>query len=258
MKRVTFLMTAFFATLFVCETFAADFVFPPNWFQGGIRQTRRLRVQQRLATPTQQPTMEITKEEFTAFGKTADGKAVDIYTLSNGTITVKVLNFGGVIWSFEVPDKDGNLTNVSANYEKVSEYESVRPFFGSLIGRYGNRIAKGKFTLDGNEYSLPVNNGANALHGGLKGFDQKIWDVKEIKRGNAVGLELSYTAADGEEGYPGKLVTNVTYLLDDQNNWTMKYEATTDKTTVLNLTNHTFWNLLAKIYGHSCIANNSF
>jgi aldose 1-epimerase len=258
MKRVKFLMTALFAVLFVCETFAADPVFPPNQIISG--RTRRPRIQQRLATPTPQPTMEITKREFTEFGKTADGKAVDIYTLTNGTITVKVLNFGGVIWSLEVPDKDGNLTNVSANYEKVSDYEKIRPFFGSLVGRYGNRIAKGKFTLDGKEYSLPTNNGANSLHGGLKGFDQKIWDVKEVKRPNAIGLELSYTAADGEEGYPGKLATTVTYLLDDRNNWTMKYEATTDKTTVLNLTNHAYWNLAGcgeTVLDHELVVNAS-
>ncbi len=185
--------------------------------------------------------MGIEKSEF---GKTADGETVDMYTLKNANgLTVKVLNFGGVIWSFEVPDKDGKFVNVSANYETVGEYEKIRPFFGSLVGRYGNRIAKGTFTLDGKEYHLPLNNGKNALHGGLKGFDQKIWGVEPFTTDDSVGLKLTYTSKDGEEGYPGTLKSTVVYELDNNNDWTMDYTATTDKATVVNLTNHTFWNL---------------
>jgi len=186
-------------------------------------------------------TMSLEKSEF---GKTAAGETVEMYTLKNANgLTVKVLNFGGVIWSFEVPDKDGKFVNVSANFENIGEYEKNRPFFGSLVGRYGNRIAKGKFTLDGKEYTLPTNNGKNALHGGLKGFDMKIWNVEPFKTDNSVGLKLSYTSKDGEEGYPGTLKTTVVYELDNKNDWTMDYTATTDKATVVNLTNHTFWNL---------------
>ena len=178
------------------------------------------------------------------FGKTTDGKTVEIFKLDNGRgVTVEVLSLGGVIYSFNVPDKNGKVTNVSANLETVAEYEKNRPFFGALVGRYGNRIAGGKFKLDGKEYTMPKNNGPNSLHGGNKGFDTKIWDVKEIKGDDFVGLELTYTAADGEEGYPGKLDVKVVYKLDTQNRWTMDYTATTDKPTVLNLTNHTFWNL---------------
>lgn len=188
------------------------------------------------------------KIEKTEFGKTTDGQVVHKYLLDNGKgMTVEVLTLGGVIYSFNVPDKDGKTTNISANLETVAEYEKHRPFFGALIGRYGNRIAGGKFTLDGKEYSLPTNNGPNSLHGGNKGFDTKVWKakeiLKEIQTDRAIGLELTYTSPDGEEGYPGKLDVTVQYLLDNQNRWTMKYKATTDKSTVLNLTNHTFWNL---------------
>ena len=189
--------------------------------------------------------------EKSNFGKTADGQQVVMYTLKNDKgITVKVLNFGGVIYSFEVPDKNGKTVNVSANYEKISDYEKIRPFFGSLVGRYGNRIANGKFKIDGKEYTLPTNNGPNSLHGGLKGFDQKIWEVKEYTSDNSVGLELTYTSKDGEEGYPGTLKCKVVYDLNNENEWFMDYTATTDKATPINLTNHTFWNLSGNFSGN--------
>lgn len=185
--------------------------------------------------------MKIEKSEF---GKTADGKIVDKYRLDNGKgITVEVLSLGGIIYAFNVPDRNGAAVNVSANLETVAEYEQARPFFGALIGRYGNRIARGTFVLDGKEYSVPKNNGPNSLHGGFKGFDTVLWDVEPIDEPNGVGLKLTYTSRDGEEGYPGMLRVTVLYRLDDRNRWTMDYTATTDKPTVLNLTNHTFWNL---------------
>lgn len=199
--------------------------------------------------------------EKSDFGKTEAGEPVVMYTLKNAKgVTVKVLNFGGVIYSFEVPDKDGKMVNVSANFETIGEYEKNRPFFGSLVGRYGNRIAKGKFTLDEKEYTLPTNNGPNSLHGGLKGFDQKIWDVTPIWSNNFSGLRLTYTSKDGEEGYPGTLKCEVVYELTDDNEWKMIYTATTDKPTVLNLTNHTFWNLAgfkpgASILNHELTMN---
>jgi aldose 1-epimerase len=182
--------------------------------------------------------------ESAEFGKTADGKTVEIFKLNNGCgITVEVLSLGGVIYSFNIPDKNGKITNISANLETVAEYEKARSFFGALIGRYAGRIAKGKFTLDGKEYLLPINNKPSSLHGGNKGFDTVVWNVKELKGRDYVGLELTYTSADGEEGYPGKLDVTVIYKLDRKNRWIMDYTAKTDKTTVLNLTNHTFWNL---------------
>ena len=183
------------------------------------------------------------------FGETADGKTVDIYKLDNGRgITVEVLSLGGIIYTFNVPDRTGKPGNISAILETVADYEKHRPFFGALVGRYGNRIANGKFTLDGTEYSLPRNNGPNSLHGGNKGFDTVLWQVSAFGGGgvgqsNHVGLQLDYTSQDGEEGYPGKLDVTVIYRLDDRNRWTMDYTARTDKPTVVNLTNHTFWNL---------------
>jgi aldose 1-epimerase len=185
--------------------------------------------------------MSIEKSEF---GKTTDGRTVDKYKLDNGKgITVEVLDLGGVIFSFNVPDKNGKVANISANLETVADYENIRPFFGALVGRYGNRIANAAFKLDGKEYKLLANNGPNSLHGGLKGFDAVLWNVEEIKERDYVGLKLTYTAQDGEEGYPGKLDVTVQYKLDTKNKWTMDYTAKTDKKTVLNLTNHTFWNL---------------
>ena len=190
--------------------------------------------------------MTVTKS---VFGQTADGKNVDIYTLDNGRgITVEVLSLGGIIRKFNVPDRTGKISNISAILETATDYEKQRPFFGALVGRYGNRIANGKFTLDGKEYTLATNNGRNSLHGGRKGFDTVLWDVQPfgngaIVRQNSVGLQLRYTSQDGEEGYPGKLDVTVVYSLNDRNQWTMDYTAVTDKPTVVNLTNHTFWNL---------------
>jgi len=178
------------------------------------------------------------------FGTTANGKPVEIYKLDNGRgITVEVLSFGGTIHTFNVPDRNGKAINVNANLETVADYEKARSFFGALVGRYGNRIAQGKFTLDGKEYTLPTNNGRNSLHGGIKGFDTVVWNVRPFEQRNAVGLTLTYTSQDGEEGYPGKLDVTVVYRLDNQNRWTMDYTAKTDKTTVINLTNHAYWNL---------------
>ena len=183
------------------------------------------------------------------FGETADGKTVHIWKLDNCRgITVEVLSLGGIMHSVNLPDRNGKITNVSANLETVADYERERPFFGSIIGRFGNRIANGKFTLDGQEFTLPQNNGPNSLHGGNKGFDTVVWDARLVGKpsffgANAVELVLKYKSKDGEEGYPGNLDVTVIYRLDDANRWTMDYTATTDKPTVINLTNHTFWNL---------------
>ena len=178
------------------------------------------------------------------FGQTQEGDVVTAYTLVNANgVSAKILDFGGVLYEMNVPDRDGNLANVSCNYPTVPEYQTVRPYFGSLIGRYGNRIANGKFTLDGAEYTLPTNDGPNALHGGLKGFDQKIWDASVSADCNGAYLTLKYKAADGEEGYPGNLEVTVVYSLKTDNSLTIDYTATTDKATPINLTNHTFWNL---------------
>ena len=178
------------------------------------------------------------------FDKTNEGKQVTAWTLTNANgLRAQILDFGGVLYSMEVPDKNGKFENVSCRYAAVAEYQKERPFFGSLVGRYGNRIAKGKFTVDGKDYSLALNNGKNSLHGGLKGFDQVIWNVEPFENDQAVGLTLKYKAKDNEEGYPGNLDVTVVYTLTDKNELIIDYTAVTDKATPINLTNHTFWNL---------------
>ena len=176
------------------------------------------------------------------FQQTIDNKKTDLYILKNSNgMQAAVTNFGGRLVSLLVPDKDGKLTDVVIGFDSVLQYQaSTEPYFGATIGRYGNRIAKGKFTLDGKQYSLATNNGTNSLHGGKKGFQYVIWDAKQM--GDSV-LELTYLAKDMEEGYPGNLQVKVTYSLTNENELKLDYEATTDKKTVVNLTNHAFFNL---------------
>ena len=182
------------------------------------------------------------------FGQTADGQDVKIVTLTNGKITARITNFGGTIVSFETPDKNGKMADIVLGFDNVQNYDkppSSNPFFGAIIGRYGNRIGGAKFTLDGKEYKLPVNDaGSNTLHGGIDGFHKKVWNIDsaEVKGGKAE-LKLSYTSKDGEEGFPGNLKCTVTYDITADNKLEMKYEATTDKPTLANLTNHSYWNL---------------
>ena len=183
------------------------------------------------------------KTEKKPFGK-VDGKDVELYTLTNAKgLTMSVTNYGGIVTSFMVPDKAGKMADIVLGYNDVASYVKNSPYFGALIGRYGNRIGKAKFTLDGKEYSLSVNNGENTLHGGNKGFDKVVWDAKEVKTADAVGLELRYVSKDGEEGYPGTLTVTATYWLTNNNEFKIDYHAVTDKATVVNLTQHNYWNL---------------
>ena len=182
--------------------------------------------------------------EKATFGKTPEGQAVDIYTLKNTNgLTVKVLTYGAILYSVEAPDKRGHYANLTANCASLADYENRSPCFGALIGRYANRIAKGKFALDGHEYSLPLNGGANHIHGGPRGFDKQVWKAEPMQRGDVVGLKLTYTSKDGENGYPGTLSCTVRYELNNQNEWKMDYSATTDKATPVNICNHAYWNL---------------
>jgi len=185
--------------------------------------------------------MSITKE---AFGTMPDGKKVDLYTLTNANgLTAKITNYGGIITSLQTPDRNGKFADIVLGYDSLAEYIKETPYFGALIGRYGNRIAKGKFTLNGVEYTLAINNGPNHLHGGIKGFDKVAWNAKPIKTKDSVVLELTYLSKDGEEGYPGNLDCKVTYTLNNNNELRIYYQASTDKPTIINLTNHSYFNL---------------
>lgn len=178
----------------------------------------------------------------TAFQSTIDGKQTDLYILKNANgMTAAITNYGGRLVSLLVPDSSGKMVDVIVGFDSVSTFKnSSEPYFGATIGRYGNRIAKGKFTLDGKEFTLATNNGSNHLHGGKKGFQDVVWDAKQV--GDSV-LELSYVSKDMEEGYPGNLTVKVTYNLNSNNELKIDYNATTDKKTVVNLTNHAFFNL---------------
>jgi aldose 1-epimerase len=178
------------------------------------------------------------------FGKLPDGTPVFEYTLTNAkNMTVGVLNYGGIITSIKVPDRDGKIDNVVLGFRNIDDYVGKNPYFGVITGRYANRIADAKFTLDGKQYTLAANNGPNSLHGGVKGFDKHIWQVKELPGTDKVGLELAYLSPDGDEGYPGNLHVKETYTLNDKNEFRIDYSATTDKTTVVNLTSHSYFNL---------------
>ncbi len=179
------------------------------------------------------------------FGKTKDGVAVDLYTLTNDKgASVKFMSYGGIITEINVPDRWGRIGNVVLGLKTVGEYEAKSPYFGGLIGRYANRIAAGKFSIDGTEYTLATNNGANTLHGGNKGYDKVVWTVEPLQSiPEAAAAKLTYVSKDGEEGYPGTLTVNVTYSFNNENEFRIDYEATTDKTTVINLTSHSYFNL---------------
>jgi aldose 1-epimerase len=177
------------------------------------------------------------------FGTLADGTEVHRWSLENGGTRMKVLSYGGVVQTLQLPDRHGRYANVVAGFDNLADYAAKSPYFGALIGRYGNRIDAGRFTLDGKQYQLDVNDGDNSLHGGAKGFDKRVWDVEPFTEGTDVGLRLRYTSADGEMGYPGTLRTRVTYTLTRHGDWRIDYEATTDKATVVNLTSHVYWNL---------------
>jgi aldose 1-epimerase len=178
---------------------------------------------------------QVTKQPF---GKTPDGTSVDVYTLKDGALEARIITYGGIVISLKVPDKSGKSADVVLGYDSLDGYLAKSPYFGAIIGRYGNRIAGGKFTLDGKTYSIPPNDGPNALHGGPRGFDKVVWKAKQIPH----GIELSHVSPDGDQGFPGTLSAVVRYTLDGKD-LKIEYSATTDKKTVLNLTNHSYFNL---------------
>ena len=179
-----------------------------------------------------------------SFGKTADGTPVDLYILTNRTgAETAITNYGGIVVWLKVPDRKGNLGDVVLGYDSLDGYRNDKAYLSALIGRYGNRIAHGKFILDGITYTLPQNNGENTLHGGIKGFNKQVWQAEEIPGPNGPALRLHYVSKDGEEGFPGNLSVQVIYTWTDQNELKIEYSATTDKDTVLNLTQHSYFNL---------------
>ena len=179
-----------------------------------------------------------------SFGRTAAGQAAEIFTLTNSHgIEVRLTNYGGIITSLRTPDRSGRFDDIVLGYDSLSGYLRDTPYFGAIVGRYGNRIAGGRFTIDGTSYRLAVNNGPNSLHGGLRGFDKVVWNAVPFQNASGVGVALDYTSADMEEGYPGTLRTHVTYTLTNDDRLIVDYLATTDKPTPVNLTQHSYWNL---------------
>ena len=178
------------------------------------------------------------------FGTLPDGREATLYTLTNSSgMEVKITNYGGIITSIKVPDRDGNMGEVTLGYDSLDQYLAASPYFGCITGRFANRIAQGQFTLGEESYTLVANNGPNHLHGGTEGFDKKLWGAEHFSETGASGVVMTYVSPDGEEGYPGTLTVTVTYTLTDENGLQIDYEATTDKATVINLTNHAYFNL---------------
>jgi aldose 1-epimerase len=219
-------MKMLFGTLFVCALLSAGC--------GEAVQTEESNAKVAAATPG---------IEETDWG-TVDGKAVKLYTLTNvnGTV-VKITNYGGIVTSWVTKDRAGNRSNVVIGYDSLAPYLQAPPYFGAIIGRYGNRIAKGTFAIDGTTYALATNDGPNHLHGGKKGFDKVVWDAQPDTTGGNTSLILTYLSKDGEEGYPGNLKVKVVYTLNDGDGLVMDYSAETDKATIVNLTNHSYFNL---------------
>ncbi len=204
--------------------------------------------------PAPRPTTAIGKEPF---GRVGDAE-VDIYTLRNGSgMEARITNYGGTVVSLKVPDREGRLEDVVLGFDALAgytgrDYLESNPYFGSLIGRFGNRIGNARFTLGGREYTLAANNGANHLHGGVRGFDKVVWEARPLREGEEPALELRYVSADGEEGYPGTLTVTAVYSLTPDNGLKVEFSATTDKETVVNLTHHSYFNLAGggDILGH--------
>ena len=181
------------------------------------------------------------------FGNTKEGTPVYLYTLRNAQgAEARISNYGGLVVSLKVPDRNGEMGDVTLGYDNLDGYLKETPYFGALIGRYGNRIARGKFTLDGKQYTLATNNYPNALHGGLKGFDKVVWEPTLVTSAEGPALKLKYTSRDGEEGYPGNLSVTAVYTLTHDNALKLEFAATTDQDTVVNLTHHSYFNLAGK------------
>ena len=193
-----------------------------------------------------------------SFGQTADGEPIDVYKLTNRNgIEMQVLSYGGIVMSLKTPDRTGKLSDIVLGFDHIDDYLNHNPYFGALIGRYGNRIADGKFSLQGHDFQLTRNNGDNHLHGGWRGFDKVIWTVQQTGSLTGVSLAMSYISKDGEEGYPGNLMINVVYTLTDEDEWQIDYRAATDTETIINLTQHSYFNLAGagNVLDHELLIN---
>lgn len=194
------------------------------------------------------------------FGTLPDGTNVDLYTMVNANgMEVRATNYGGIITALLVPDSSGKLGDVTLGYDSLDGYLKSSPYFGAIVGRYGNRIGKARFKIDDKTYKLPANDGPNTLHGGVQGFDKVVWQAEPFEKEDSVGVIFTYTSKDGEEGFPGNLQTRVTYTLTDKNELSFDYHATTDQPTVVNLTQHAYFNLAGEgsgdVLGHEVIIN---
>ena len=212
----------------------------------GVASTLTLAAEQNVQA-TSPPQGSLAKMDF---GKTSDGQAIELYVLKNGNLTVKVMTFGAIITEIDAPDRAGKTANVVLGFDDLKGYLAGHPYFGAVAGRVANRVAKGKFSLEGKEYNLAINNGPNSLHGGIKGFDKAVWKAEELTSSDGPSVRFSYTSPDGEEGYPGNLATTVTYTVTKNGELRIDYKATTDKTTIVNLTQHSYFNLAGPASGN--------
>jgi aldose 1-epimerase len=216
-----------------------------SWFAAGVAVA--------LVIPAVSQAAETKRADF---GTTADGRKVEAITLTNRRgMRATVISWGAILQSVVVPDRNGRAGEVSLGYDNMDGYIKAPNYFGATVGRYANRIKEGKFSIDGRRYTLAINNRPNALHGGPTGFDKRLWTVTKVTNGPTASVVLSYTSADGEEGYPGQLTVNATYSLNERNELSVEYTATTDKPTIVNITNHSFFNLAGEgapssIYDH--------
>ncbi len=194
------------------------------------------------------------------FGKLKDGTQIDLYIIRHDDGSeIQIMNYGAAVVSLKVPDIHGNIEEIVLGFDQLKDYENIRNFYGAIVGRSGNRLAKGKFSLNGIQYNLAVNDGENHLHGGIKGFDRVVWDAKEINDEKNPGIKLDYLSKDGEEGYPGNLFVNVTYTFSSDHQLIIDYSMKSDRATIKNITNHSYFNLSGNIkeniLNHSLIFN---
>jgi len=233
-------MKKFHSILFLCVLSGSLMLF----FSCG----KKTATEEEISQMKEEPKMDVQRQEF---GQLPDGQLVDLYVLTNGNgMEARIMTYGATLVSLSVPDKEGNFADITLGCDSLEGYLAASPYFGATVGRYANRIAKGKFILDGVEYTLAANNGENHLHGGSKGYDKVLWQAGTIRRENEVGAKFVYLSKDDEEGYPGNLNCAVTYMLTDRDELKIGYEAETDKPTPVNLTHHSYFNLAGQGNGY--------